>query len=112
MALVEWLIPEHALFSEDRFHGNVKWSPRQLAMQAVIWSWQQAKNVTDAFAMTMEVCEELNIDNAAKTYTSFMDALARYRETFSFRLRRQFQTLAEEVAGCVLAGGRMGVDCV
>jgi hypothetical protein len=34
-----------------------------------------------------------------QTYTSFMDALARYRETFDLRLRQQFQTLAEEVAG-------------
>jgi Transposase DDE domain len=98
-ALVDWLVPADALFSQDRFHGNIKWTPRELAAQAVMWAWQQSRNVTDAFAMAIEACEDLNIDNVPQTYSSFMDALARYREIFSLRLRQQFQSLAEEVAG-------------
>lgn len=98
-ALVGWLIPEDVLFTKDRFHGNIKWTPEQLAQQAVMWAWQDTRNVTDAFAITLEVCEDLNIENAAKTYTAFINALDRYRETFSLRLGRQFQALAEEVAG-------------
>src|SRR6185295_20042618 len=62
-------------------------------------AWQQSRNVTDAFAMAIEACEDLNINNVAQTYASFMDAVARYREIFSLRLRQQFQGLAEEVAG-------------
>ena len=50
-ALVDWLIPEGELFTEDRFHGNIKWTPEQLAVQAVIWAWQDARNVTDAFTI-------------------------------------------------------------
>ena len=98
-ALTRWLLPEGELFTEDRFHGNIKWTPEQLAQQAVIWAWQDTGNVTDAFAMTLEVCEELKIENAAKTYTAFINALDRYRETLSLRLGRQFQALAEQVAG-------------
>jgi hypothetical protein len=98
-ALVGWLIPEDVLFTKDRFHGNIKWTPEQLAQQAVIWAWQDTRNVTDAFAMTLEVCEDLKIENAAKTYTAFINALDRYRGTFSLQLGRQFQALAEEVAG-------------
>jgi hypothetical protein len=98
-ALLEWLVPEDTLFTEDRFHGNIKWTPEQLVQQAVIWAWQDAKNVTDAFAMTLEVCEDLGIGNAAKTYAAFNNALGRYRETFRFRLGQQFQALAEQVAG-------------
>ena len=49
--------------------------------------------------MTLEACEDLKIENAAKTYTAFINALDRYRETFGLRLGRQFQALAEEVAG-------------
>lgn len=98
-ALLDWLIPEDVLFTEDRFHGNTKWTPEQLAQEAVIWAWQDARNVTDAFAMAVEACKELKIKNAAKTYTAFINALDRYRETFSLRLGRQFQALAEEVAG-------------
>jgi hypothetical protein len=98
-ALLGWLIPEDELFTEDRFHGNTKWTPEQLAQQAVIWAWQETRNVTDAFAMTLEVCEDLKIENAAKTYTAFINALDRYRGTFSLRLGQQFQALAEEAAG-------------
>jgi len=98
-ALLGWLIPLSTLFTKDRFHGNIKWSPEQLAQQAMIWAWQDTKSVTDAFEMTLEVCEDLNIKNGAKTYTTFVNALDRYRETFSRRLREQFQALAKEVAG-------------
>lgn len=98
-ALLGWLIPPETLFAKDRFHGNTKWVPEQLAQQAIIWAWQDTRNVTDAFEITLEVCDELNIKDGAKTYTGFVDALTRYRETFSRRLRMQFQALAQEVAG-------------
>ena len=96
---LDWIIPKGVLFTKDRFHGNTKWTPEQLAQQAVIWAWQDTKCVTDAFATAAEICGDLKIDNAANTYTAFIDALDRYRETFSLRLRRQFQDLAEGVAG-------------
>ncbi len=99
MALLDWLIPSGELFTKDRFHGNIKWLPEQLVQQAVIWAWQETRNVTDSFAITLEICEELNIDKGAKTYAAFFNALDRYRETFGLRLRQQFQALAEEVAG-------------
>jgi hypothetical protein len=97
--LLNWMIPSDELFTEDSFHGNVKWSPMQLAQQAMIWAWQNNKNVTDAFETMLEVCAELNMEKGAKTYTAFMNALDRYGETFSVRLREQYQMLAEEVAG-------------
>ena len=98
-ALIEWLIPEEDFLPKNRFHGNVQWTPEQLAQQAVIWAWQDTTNVTDAFAMTLENCEDLKIDNAAKTYTAFINALDRYREVFSLHLRQRYQALAAEVAG-------------
>jgi hypothetical protein len=98
-ALVNWLIPEDGLFAEDRFHGNIKWVPEQLAQQALIWAWQETKKVTHAFEQALEVCGDLNIRKAAKTYTALIDALDRYRATFSLRLRQHFQSLAEEIGG-------------
>src|SRR3974390_1071327 len=73
-ALMDWLIPEDLLFAKDRFHGNIKWVPEQLAQQAMIWAWQDARNVTDAFERAVEICQDLNIEKAAKTYTGFMNA--------------------------------------
>jgi hypothetical protein len=81
------------------FHGNTKWSPEQLAQQAIIWAWQSTKNVTDSFEVTTEICRDLKIDNGAKNYTSFINAIDRYRETFRRRLGLQLQELAEEVGG-------------
>jgi hypothetical protein len=52
--------------------------PEQLARQAVIWAWQDTKNVTDAFAVTAEICEDPGMQKVAKTYSTFMDALDRY----------------------------------
>jgi len=98
-ALVGWLIPEDGLFAKDRFHGNIKWVPEQLARQAMIWAWQGTKNVTDAFEQTLELCRDLRIEKAANTYTGFIQALDHYRATFSLRLRQHFQFLAEEVGG-------------
>jgi len=98
-ALLSWLVPENELFTEDQIQGNIKWTPEQLAQQAMIWAWQETENITDAFDQTLEVCKELRIDQNAKTYTAFIDALNRYRKIFSLRLQQQFQTLAEEVAG-------------
>lgn len=98
-ALLTWLIADGELFRNDAFHGNTNWSPEQLARQALIWAWQDTTNVTDAFEMTLETCEELKIENAAKTYTAFMNALDRYQDVFGRRLRQRFQALAKEVAG-------------
>ena len=97
--VLDWFVPESELFTKDRFHGNIKWVPEQLAAEALIWAWQEAKNVTDAFDQTLEVCDELGAKDTAKTYASFMNALDSYANTFKSRLRQRLQTLAEEVGG-------------
>jgi len=97
--LVTFVLPEGALFSKDEFHGNIKWVPEQLAAQALIWSWQDSRNVTDAFVKTLEVCERIQLTEGAKTYTAFMNALGRYRGIIGDRLRSRHQELAEEIGG-------------
>jgi hypothetical protein len=98
-ALVDWLIQEVEWIEQAPLHGNIQWKPDQLALQAVIWAWQDTTNVSDAFMMALENCEDLNIHYGAKTYTSFINALDRYRDVFSQGLRLRFQALAEEVGG-------------
>lgn len=97
--LVAFVIPTSGLFSKDEFHGNIKWVPEELAAQAVIWSWQDSKNVTDAFTKTLEVCERIGLKNGAKNYTRFMNGLSSYRETIAARLRGRCQELAEKIGG-------------
>ena len=97
--VLDWFASRDELFTKNQFHGNIKWEPEQLVAEALIWSWQETKNVTDAFDQTLEVCEELGARDICKTYTSFMNALDTYADTFSSRLRERHQELAEEVAG-------------
>jgi len=96
--VLEWFAIKGELFSKNQFQGNIKWTPEHLVAEALIWSWQEAKNVTDAFTQTLEVCHELSM-NVAMTYTSFMNALDTYADIFSSHLRERHQELAEEVAG-------------
>jgi hypothetical protein len=97
--LLHWFLADGELFSQDEFHGNTRWSPEQLAAQALIWSWQETKHVTDAFAYAQEVCEELGWDKTARSYTSLMNALDRYDEIWMRRLRARCQRLAHQVGG-------------
>jgi len=97
--LLQWVLPEGELFSQDEFHGNARWSPDQLAAQALIWSWQETRHVTDAFAHAQEVCEELGWRKAARSYTSLMNALERYDHVWMRRMRERCQFLAQEVGG-------------
>ncbi len=97
--LVQRVLPERAVFSQDEFHGNVRWDPNQLAAQALLWSWQETKLVTDAFDHAQEVCEELSWQRTARSYTSLMNALERYDDLWMRRLQERCQTLAEEAGG-------------
>lgn len=97
--LMQVIFADETLFAKAMFHGNIKWLPEQLAMQALIWSWQDAKCVTDAFDQTLEICDKMELTETAKTYTAFMNALSRYRHLMTDRLRMQFQDLAEAVGG-------------
>lgn len=97
--LIWWFIPPGELFHKSEFHGNVKWVAEEVVAQTLIWSWHEAKNVTDAFDQTREICDDLKLSRTIVTYTAFMNALTRYRQLFHDHLRDQFQTLAEEVGG-------------
>lgn len=99
LELTKWIVIERDLYSEEDFHGNIKWRPSQLVAQALIWSWQEAKNVTDAFDASLEVSEDLGLKHTAMTYTSFMNALDRYGDILVPRLREHCQELAEEIGG-------------
>lgn len=99
LELVEWFVMKGVLFPKTEFHGNTKWAPEELAVQALVWSWQETKHVTDAFDHAQEVCDDLGMKKTAKSYTSLMNALDRYRHIFTPRLRGRLQVLAEEIGG-------------
>ena len=91
LELLNWFVPERELFSKNEFHGNTKWNAEQLAVQALIWSWQETKYVTDAFDHIQEICEALGMKETAKSYTSMMNALDRYHDVFAAGLRERIE---------------------
>jgi hypothetical protein len=97
--LLTSIIPRGTQFQKSEFHGNVKWCPEEVAIQAMVWSWQEATNVTDAFRQSLEIFEDLKLEGTIGTYTGFMEALTRYRELFHDRVCDRIQMLAEEVVG-------------
>lgn len=97
--LLDFAFPQRSLFTKDQFHGNIKWDPDQLAMQALIWSWHETKMVTDGFEQSKETCDQLGLNEISQTYTGFMNALVRYRAVFDVGLHQQLHTLAEEIGG-------------
>lgn len=99
LALVNFAIPADSLLAKRSLHGNINWTAEQLAIQALIWSWQDSRNLTDAFEKTLEICEQLHIKQVAKTYTSFMNAISRYRKVLSEQLRVRRQALIKHVGG-------------
>ena len=97
--LLTSIIPQASLFQKSEFHGNVKWCPEEVVIPSLVWSWQEATNVTDAFQQSLEICEDLKLNGTIGTCTGFMDALTCYRELFHNRLRDRRQALAEQVVG-------------
>ncbi len=99
LELLSWVLPEGEVFLKDEFHGNVRWHPDQLAAQALVWSWQEGKHVTDAFDQAAEVCTSLGCKQIPRSYTSFMNALERYSGVLMRGLQQRCQALAEAVGG-------------
>lgn len=97
--LIQFVLPDGALFSKREFHGNIEWVPEQLTAQALIWSWQDSRYVTEAFDKTLEVCQRIQLTKGATNYTTFMNAVSRYRGVIGERLRLRHQKLAIEIGG-------------
>ena len=99
LELVNWFAKDGELFTMYCFHGNIKWDATQLVVLALIWSWQETTNVTDAFEHAFEQCQDLGLKKTAKSYTSMMNALESYQDIFVPELRQHFQQLVEEACG-------------
>lgn len=104
--LLGWFVPQGELFAKEQFHGNTKWIAEQLVVQAMMWSWQETRNVTGAFDHTLEICEDMAMKNVAKSYTSMMNALDQYDDVLIPALRDRHQMLAVEVGGSYFHDGR------
>lgn len=95
---LNWLLGDQDIFADDVFHGNTTWDPYDLVSQALVWSLQDKKHVTDAFDYSLKFCDSLQMKQTAKSYPRFINALTRY-DLLAARVRSRVQYCAEDVGG-------------
>jgi hypothetical protein len=98
-ALREWFLPDNAIFSKLRFHGNSKWKPVCLVWLALCWAWCDARNVTDAFSEAVTACQQMFGVFPLSTYQGFMGALVTWTPRFMPLLCNVLQARMEQIGG-------------
>jgi hypothetical protein len=76
-SLREWLLPDSNIFSQIKWHGNIKWTPIYLTWLALCWAWSDSRNLTDAFADALGCCQKMWLAfTPLSTYQGFMGAVS------------------------------------
>jgi len=93
---LEWAINDR-MFADIHLHGNIKWSPRQLVILAVLWVWSDKRTLVRAFVHARRLSLAMFGHVAVTTYQGLTGAL----KTWSVRLlpatQKRLQTLMEKV---------------
>jgi len=87
------------IFSDYQFHGNIKWSARDLARMALLFSWSEKPCVTDAFTEALKRCRQLAVTTVHTSYQGFMGALSNYVHIFIPLLILHLQHKMQEIGG-------------
>jgi hypothetical protein len=80
--LLRWLLPSDLIFAKIKLHGNTKWLPRGLIFLALLWSWSETKQLTDAFDHALICYQSMFRSVAPMTYQGFMKAVAKWTPAF------------------------------
>jgi hypothetical protein len=91
--------PETDIFSDYQFHGNIKWSATVMAKMALLLSWSEKANITDAFTETLRRCGQLSLETIHRTYQGFMGALTNYGHIFVPLMILQLQHEMRNIGG-------------
>lgn len=102
---IQWLLKKDS-FQNCRLHGNTKWLPIQLCVQALLWVWSPEKCVTKAFTEATGQAETLVGQAALSTFTGFMNALVKWTPSFLDELQLRLHELIVEVSGLRYPAGR------
>jgi hypothetical protein len=96
--LRQWLFPDQSIFSKILFHGNIKWTPTCLVWLALCWAWSDARNLTEAFAEALGVCQQMLACTPLSTYQGFMGALVGWTAKLLPVLREVLHQRMAEIA--------------
>ena len=97
--LWDWFLPGPGIFSEIRFHGNIKWTPTWLVWLALCWAWAEARCLTDSFVEALGVCESVLGCSLLGTYQGFMGAAVVWTPKLMPVLQSVLQRRMQEIGG-------------
>lgn len=96
--LADWLLPV-GIFAKLRLHGNTKWLPTHLVFLAFVWTWTEARCLTDAFTQASEVARPLFGLPVVRSYQGFMRALVTWSPTLVRLTLDLVRQRMEEIGG-------------
>lgn len=95
---VEWFAREHS-FADLARHGNVGWTPVQLVVLAVLWTWSDQGTLTGAFHHAATFARTVFGTLAVSTYQGLLGALRRYTPSLLPKVWLQLHERMEQMAG-------------
>jgi hypothetical protein len=105
LKLCQWFLPTTLLTGRPR-HGNCTWTPQQLAIQALCWTWSNARALTEAFDEAAHCCRTLLGAAALSTYQGFMAALTQWSAPLKGAMIAVFRQHAQIIGGRLWRVGR------
>ena len=104
-AAMDWLLKDRSIEVLPA-HGNTNWKPKDLVMQALLWTWSESSTLTGAFDDARAQSHKLIGRAALSTYQGLAMALETWTGTLMPILNRQTHRLMEEAAGSSFRVGR------
>ena len=98
-SLGKWLFRGKDILGNCQRHGNAKWQANHLIWLALIWSWTESENVTDAFDQAADSCRATFGSVPLTTYQGFMGALTKWTPTLVPALQGLLQNRMKEIGG-------------
>jgi hypothetical protein len=104
-AALDWLLNNRSIEVLPR-HGNTTWNPKDLVIEALLWTWSEVKSLTGAFDDARAQSHKLIGRAALSTYQGLAMALETWTKPMMKILKPQMHRLMEEVAGSQWRVGR------
>ena len=93
-----WVLND-SMFADVQLHGNIKWTPKQLVILAVLWVWSGRNTLSRAFVHARRLSLAMFGSVALTTYQGLTGALKKWSVRLLPRTQQRMQELMEEVGG-------------
>ena len=91
-----WAINDR-MFADIQLHGNIKWSPRQIVILAVLWVWSDKRTLVRAFDHARRLSLAMFGEVAVTTYQGLTGALKKWSVKLLPATQQRLQQLMEHV---------------